>query len=180
MRKLTWFALLSALVALSFVPFRPAPGPGAIEDMLKSFFKAFDTGDRDTARACLVDRDASFPVLIYDLDLQNKPVAIEGLDASRKYLDAIFDAVKQGNVKVASKITKIHADCHSPELGYATLEYSQTFTADGKSETSEYRATVLVSWGKDQNKGPHIFHWHASLAKEPVKEPAKPVSEKKQ
>lgn len=63
-----------------------------------------------------------------------------------------------------SRITKIHADCHSPELGYATLEFTQAFTAGDKTETTAYRATVLVRWGKEKSKGPKILHWHSSVA----------------
>ncbi len=168
MRKLTITSvgIVAALVALSFAPPRPAAGPGAIVEMLENLFKAIDAGDRAAARACLVGTDSRFPVQIYDLDLQHKPETIEGLEPARAYLDALFAGIKRDGVKVESKITKIHADCHSPELGYATLEFTQTFTVNGKSETSEYRATALVSY--DEKTKWHLFHWHSSLAKEPA------------
>jgi len=160
--------LLASLGTLAFAPVAPvAPpaGPGAITTMLENMFKAIDTGDAATAKACLVYKDCPFPVLVYDQDLDDAPVAIEGLQGAQQYLDKIFAAMKKDGIKCASKITKIHPDCHSPELGYATLEFTQTFTQDGKTESHDYRATALVSWGKDESKGPKIFHWHASPAK---------------
>ena len=165
MRKLTVFsalALLASLTAFTFVP-SPAPGPGAIEDMLVTFFKAFDAGDRATAHACTVPKDGHFPVLIYDMDLENKPVTVEGSEATKQYLEGLFDGVAKAKAKVVSKITRIHADCHSAQLGYATLEFTQAVTSGEKTEATGYRATALVSYDtKDQRW--RIFHFHASLA----------------
>ena len=170
-------ALCASLTAFAFTP--PAsPGPGAIKTMLEGMFKAIDAGDRAAAQACLVDKDSAFPVLIYDSDLDDQPVAIEGLEGARHYLDSIFDALKKDDIKVASRITKINADCNSPDLGYATLEFTQAFTQGGKTETHDYRATALVTWGKDQSKGPKIFHWHASLAKPAAATGGKPDAKK--
>ena len=154
--------LLTAFTATALTP-RPLAGPGAIKDMLEGMFRAIDAGDRPAAKACLAE-DCPYPVQIYDMDPNNQPVAIEGVDAARKYLDSLFDALAKDHIKVASKITKIHPDCNSPDLGYATLELTQTFTTGDTTATSSYRATVLVHWGKDQSKGPKIFHWHSSMA----------------
>ena len=157
--------LLAALTTTALTP-RPLAGPAAIKDMLEGMFRAIDAGDRPAAKACLAD-DCPYPVQIFDMDPNNQPVAIEGVDAARKYLDSLFDALAKDHIKVASKITKIHPDCNSPDLGYATLEFTQTFKAGDTTATSSYRATVLVHWGKDQSKGPKIFHWHSSLAPAP-------------
>jgi hypothetical protein len=151
--------LFTAFATTALTP-RPPAGPGAIKDMLEGMFRAIDAGDRPAAKACLAD-DCPYPVQIYDMDPANQPVAIEGVDAARKYLDSLFDALAKDHMQVASKITKIHPDCNSPDLGYATLEFTQTFTAGDKTGTSSYRATALVHWGKDQSKGPKIFHWHS-------------------
>lgn len=169
MHKLAAFvvvALLSLLTAFAFVP-APERGPGAIEEMLKGFFKALDAGDRAGAQACINPKDSHFPVLVYDLDHENKPVTHEGAEASTKYLDSIFDSLQKSQARVVSKIGKIHADCHSPELGYATLEFSQAVTIGTKTETSSYRATALVTYEKQDRKW-RIFHWHASLAQTPI------------
>jgi len=169
MKKLTAVvvvALLSLLTAFAFLP-APDRGPGAIEDMLKVFFKALDSGDRAGAQACINPKDGHFPVLVYDLDLENKPVTLEGAEANAKYLDSTFDSLQKSKAKVVSTLAKIHADCHSPELGYATLEFSQAVTIGAKTESSSYRATALVSYDKQDHKW-RIFHWHASLAQSPV------------
>jgi len=158
-------AFLFASLASFALPPENTAGPGAIKTLLEGMLAAIDAGDRAAAQACLVGQDCAFLVQVYDVGLGDDPVAVDGLDAARKYLDSVFDALKKDRVKVASKITKIHADCHSPELGYATLEFTQAFTERGKTETFEYRATALVCWGKDQAKGPKLFHWHGSLAK---------------
>jgi hypothetical protein len=157
--------LIGALAAPAPKPPTPVTGPGAIKTMLEGLFQAIDAGDREKAKACLVGADCAFPVQVFDVDIHDRPVAIDGLDGAQKYLDAIFDALKKDGITVASKITKIHADCHSPELGYATLQFSQAFTQNGATESHDYRATVLVTWGKDQEKGPKIFHWHSSEAR---------------
>src|SRR5262245_16882839 len=169
--------LFTAFTATALTP-RPLPGPGAIKDMLEGMFRAIDAGDRPAAKACLAD-DCPYPVQLRGLDPNKQPVAIEGVDAARKYLDSLFDALAKDHMKVASKITKIHAECYSPDLGYATLEFTQTFTAGDKTGTSSYRATVLVHWGKDQSKGPKIFHWHSSMAPSTEKNEKNEKNEKK-
>ncbi len=153
-------ALLVPLAAFVWAPVAPT-GPGAIADMLRGMFKAIDAGDRAGAKACLATAECKFPTLVWDLDLENKPVAIVGVEAAGKYIDSLFDATAKMKATLASKITSLHADCHSPELGFATLEFSQTVTVDNKPETSNYRVTALVS--ADQDNKWHIFHWHASL-----------------
>jgi hypothetical protein len=127
--------------------------------MLRGLFKAVDSGDRAGAKACLA-QDTPFPVLIWDLDLEAKPVEAKGADGAAKYLDGLLDSIAKTKATVASKITSIHADCHSPELGYATLEYTQTTTVDGKAETSRCRATALCT--SDKSHKWRVFHWHAS------------------
>jgi hypothetical protein len=181
MRKLLLAGSLVLVASLTApaVPPAPSPGPGAIAEMLKGLFQAIDAGDRAAAKACLVDKDVKFPVLVYDLDVRNRPVTVEGLDGAHKYLDEIFDTLQKESLKAKSRITKIHADCHSPKLGYATLEFTQQFTGGGQTETHAYRATVLVSWGKDQSKGPKIFHWHGSLDRQPVAVKAEEAEGKK-
>lgn len=157
---------VALLAALAFAP-APTPaagaGPAAIEEMLRSFFKAIETGNRDAALACLADKDSPFPIVTYAIDREGKPVTIEGLEAMTKYVDTFVDAAKKEGGKYESKIAKIHADCHSPELGYATIEYARTMTSQGKSTTRELRATALVY--SDKNSQWHIFHWHGSAAK---------------
>jgi hypothetical protein len=160
-------ALFASFAAFTFTPAPPA-GPGAIKTMLEGFFLALDGGDRVAAHACLAGADCTFPMLVYDLGLDDQPVTTEGREATGKFLDAIFDALKNEGIRLESRITKIHADCHSPELGYATLEFSQSFSGGGEVERRDYRATVLVTWGKDQSKGPKIFHWHGSMAPKPA------------
>lgn len=164
MRKLpivAFVAALATLMAFTFAP-NPAAGPGAIEAMLTGFFKALDEGDRKAAHACTNPKDGHFPVLVYDLDLENKPVTIDGAEATTKYLDGLFDGLAKAKAKVVSKITTIHADCHSPELGYATLEFTQAVTIGEKTETTKYRATALVSYDKPDQRW-RIFHFHASI-----------------
>lgn len=163
MKKLVGFGVAAALVPLAAFAFAPKapPGPGAIEDMLRGMFKAMDNGDRDAVKAC-VAMDGNEPVLCWDNDLEGKPVAIKGGEATRKYIDGLMDGIAKSKVKLTSKITDMHAACDTPTLGYATLTFTQTATADGKSDTSTYWVTALVT--ADKNDKWHIFHWHSSTA----------------
>lgn len=153
-------ASLLLLASFAFAP-RPTSGPGAIEDMLRGMFQAMDRGDHAAAKRCLATGDTPFPVLVWDLDLENKPVAVQGAAAAAKYLDDLLDGAAKAKAKIATNLVAVHADCHSPELGYATIEFDQTVVVDGKSDSSHFRATVLVSMDKGGQW--HVFHWHASL-----------------
>ena len=150
------------------VPPKALAGPGAIEDMLSGLLQAIDRGDHAAVKQCFATGDTRFPVLVWGLDLENKPVTAAGAEAAARCCDGLLDAVAKANGTIASKVTDIHADCHSAELGYATMDLEQTRTVGGKSETSHVRATVLVSMDK-QNQW-QVFHWHASLV--PAAQPA--------
>lgn len=162
MKKLTILGVCVSLLPLAAFAFAPTapPGPKAIEDMLRGMFQAIDSGDHAGCKACIATADCPFPVLTWDLDLEGKPVAIQGAEATCRYIDGLFDSIAKSNAKVASKITAMHAECAAPELGYATIEVSQSMTVDGKSEVSNFRATALCNTDK-QGKW-RVFHWHAS------------------
>jgi hypothetical protein len=57
----------------------------------KNMFKALDAGDRATVHAYGPTKDSRFPVQAFDYDWDNKPVAMDGVDAVRKYVDALLD-----------------------------------------------------------------------------------------
>ncbi|HEX5054700.1 MAG TPA: nuclear transport factor 2 family protein [Planctomycetota bacterium] len=166
MKKLVTLGLVAALVPLAAFAFAPKapPGPAAIEEMLRGLFKAVDSGDREAVKAAIA-KDAKEPVLCWDNDLEGKPVAIKGVEATHKYLDGLMDAITKSSAKMTSKIGDLHAACDSPALGYATFSLTQSMmSAEGKSESATYWVTALVT--ADKNDKWHIFHWHSSPAAE--------------
>lgn len=164
MNKIALFGLTAAFVplaAFAFAPTAPA-GPGAIEDMMRGMFKAFDEGDHAAVKACIATSDARFPVLVWDNDLEGKPIAVSGSAEVGKYLDGLLDGIAKMKAKTSTKVSDLHADCDAPGIGYATCQLTQSVTVDGKTEAANYWVTALVTADKE-NKW-HIFHWHSSAA----------------
>lgn len=169
MNKLIAVAVAAALVPLAAFAFAPKapPGPGAIEDMLRGMCKALDAGDIEAVKACCVAKDtdaAGNPVLVWDNDLEGKPVEVKGAANLAKYLDGLMGAIKQSKATMTTKLDHMHAACESPALGYATFELVQTATMDGKSESQSFWVTALVTADKENHW--HLFHWHSSNAAE--------------
>lgn len=156
MRK-SLLPLLAPLALAAGFAFGPGPapasvpGPGAIAEMIKQYMKALDAGDAQAATAYVVAKGCRMPLLLYGLHGEKA----EGHDG----LLAAIPKIGKGTTKLSA----MHADCHSPELGYATFEYEREL-ADKTLERA--RVTVLAQWEKERQW--RFFHWHASPAASPL------------
>ena len=160
-RLLTAAVLSAALAAPALVAPRPIPpGPGAILDMLKGMLAAADKGDAKGVLDCL-EQDGTLPIQLYTETSDGRPVTARGRTEVASYVGRVLGEMEHRGAKVVTTITQSAADCHSPELGFATLEFTRTITVkDQPEKQSSHRATVLVRYGKD--RAWHWFHWHDS------------------
>ena len=149
-------------LATSALLFAASAATESIETSTKNMFKALDAGDRVTVHAYGPTHDMHFPVQAFDYDWDNKPVAMVGVEAVRKYVDSLFDEMARRKMKVASVVSNLRTGSSSPELGFAVFDLTQTMTLDGKSETSKFRITTLLNYDQKTNKW-RQFHWHATL-----------------
>jgi hypothetical protein len=157
-KVLLYSAGLLVACAIAFA----ASGSESIETSVRNMFKALDAGDRVAFRAFQPNREIKFPVQFFDYDLENKPVAIEGVDAVNTYLESLFDEMTKRKMKVTSVISNLRSGSHSPELGFAIFDLAQTTTSGGKSETSRFRSTALLTQDK-KTRTWRMFHVHATL-----------------
>lgn len=134
----------------------------SIETSVRTMFKSLDAGDRTATLAYGPSATAKFPVVAFDYDLDNNPVAYEGAAAVNKYLGSLFDTMAERKMKVVSVVSNLRSGSSSPELGFANFELTQTMTAGGKSETVKFRVTALVSQEAKTGKW-RIFLWQATI-----------------
>jgi len=153
-------ATLLAATASFAAPAPTPPGPGAILDMLKGMFAAADQCDAKGVLDCL-DQEGTFPIQLYTETSDGRPVLAKGRTEVASWVGQVMGEVQHRGNKVVTTITQSQADCHSPELGFATLEFERVITGkDHAQKKTAHRATVLVRYGKDQKW--HWFHWHDS------------------
>ena len=152
----------AGVLATCALAFAATAAPESIETSVKNMLKAIDAGDRASFHAYGPNEDVHFPIRIYDYDWDNKPVAIEGVAAVNTFMDSVLDEMAKRKLKVVSTVSNLRSDSRSPELGFAYFDLTQVATADGKSETSKYRCTALLTQDKKSNTW-RMFHWHATL-----------------
>lgn len=98
------FAVSAVLIGCQAPAAPPAGDPAGIEELVRTVFKTLDAGDRDGLIACLVDDGQAFPFLIYDMDMENKPIKLSGREASVSYLDSLLESIKSQDATVKSEI----------------------------------------------------------------------------
>ena len=139
---------------------KPGTGPAALEEMVRGLVKALNAGDKEGLRACVASEDKPYPVLLFDMDAQARPVRAAGAKAALAHADGWLALIKEHGIQFAIK--RLHVDCASPDLGYATLELDETIKQGAETIHSSYRATLLASATRPGGKW-QVFHWHGSL-----------------
>ncbi len=156
-------ALVTALAAIPMIvpgpESTPSAGPGALIEMHERIFKALDTVDPEALYADLLpDRD----FLLFVPGPQG-PERHQGRDAAWEWFKQRLEETKAAGGKWSTQMTWKNADCHSPELGYAVIEFTRSHEKDGAVTRTSWRSTAL---GRYVDGKFRLLHWHVSPAAE--------------
>jgi hypothetical protein len=139
-------------------------GGGSVLEMHRQLFAAIDRGEIEAVKAFVSDSRGSSGGSVFLVDFSGAPVQAWGTEGVRELLARTVAHRSKRGGEWKTTITKEVADCHSPELSYAVLEFERARVVDGKSETKRFRSTSLVC--NDGGKW-KLFHWHVSPMSEP-------------
>lgn len=147
---------LSALVSLGPAP--AARGPGAILAMHRKLFAALDKGDAEAA-ASFLKKSGFFRTELFLCDERGRQVKARGIEPSRSLVAEWAERRRVEGGTWATKILESNPDCHSPELGYMTMEFEVLHDKDGRRTRKRFRSTSLVTYADGAWS---LFHWHVS------------------
>lgn len=172
---------------VSTAPQPPVPGPGGVATTVLDFLERLDEGK--DAVALLVERngDSEF-VLDADggLQLAEQPCTAAFVDVSQTghVISAMraqtFDALDKkcaalrddGCGDVRSEVRSLRCNCESERCSLAVVEFDRVYSEDGVERVRvPMRATALLQWVGGEGAAFRIYHWHASRAGEPRKQP---------
>jgi hypothetical protein len=157
---------LTLALASSSPASAPVRGPGAVVSMHRSFFKAVDAGQTDTAMAFLhadMQMDDEYrrrPCQIWLVGTDGEPRAAQNQAQSRELLSQWIEAERASGASYKTKITPRAADCFSAELSFAVLDIERSCTRDGETTVERWRSTSLVTYDSDWK----LTHMHISPA----------------
>jgi hypothetical protein len=145
-------------------------GPGGVIHMVKKHFAALDRGDVEAALDLVAaPGETHFPITWYDVGTDCQPLNLSGREAVAKALAEQCAQNKAGGWTTTKIADDVHADCHSPQLGYATLTLERK--AEGQP-SQRLRMTALGCYVSEKNAW-RWFHLHVSPVAMPLQQVAK-------
>lgn len=145
---------------------RDAAAEAAAQDAVTGMLAALDAGDIATLGAFI----APDMLVSYDIDPENKPIALNSAEELRAYLGQMLSTIQGMGANVRSVITSLNCQA-SATLGVCVAEVNQAFTVKGQTSTLPFRASMSLRKGSD---GWKFTHWHASVAQVPPPPPEPP------
>lgn len=148
----------------------PLPGPGGVLDLHEELFRAMDEGDVDAIRGILADskRGATWKdgrwgdprsFLAYGNLSSGEAFTADSKKQGLRLLADMGDAPEGPGGPWKTTITRCWADCPSPDISFAALQFERTRGVGDEILTERYRSTSLVS---HTERGWELWHIHIS------------------
>lgn len=136
-----------------------AQAAASLKTESETMFKLMDAGDM-SGMVAHMDPD----VMVFDLDENNRPVKLVGLDPVKQYMDHLTAAAKAQALKF-STTGKMNECRATATMGYCAVEFDQTVTAGGQTMGPfKFRGTLVARRVGGAWKW---VHWHGSFAEIP-------------